>query len=728
MHAALAPDGDRVAAWWSCCASSGRASRWGIRVGFGASGTTGWGGSPGRTSSPASARLYVRRSGMLDLVRLPLLAHLAVGQYFDPGGEPHLRGRRVDLYTRAVAEFLGRFPQRQRPYEPELRDRIEALLSRLRERYAREAPYHAAVTVALRGFLGDLADAYLRHGTPLTRAAADLAADPEDHDPYAQRAVAALLEATGLVVDVHAAHPRFLHRTFAEYLAAEHLHHRYGTDPATWGDALADANTRVAALFAFDRHPAELQRELADRLAADPLRVEQAVWLAAEGMCNDETRDLILEQLWQHRDPDEQESSTAPAVHNWQQTHTALSHLPQQQRRLHDMATDPGSLPIDKVNSAAALAGHDPRGTELLRGFAQDASFALQLRIAAAAYLAHVDRAAGTDLLTRFADDATSRYCAQAAARLAEHDPPAGTARLRALVANPHGAHLARVEAAVGLRAHDRASGTEWLRRFAADGRFLADCRVYAADTLAATADPSDPERAEGTLLLERIARHESGDPGYRVEAAHRLVRYDTEAGILLLTDFAKGTLGGRYSCDAASLLAQHDRTKGVRALGDIARAAGQEPRQRRRAADELAHYEPAEGQALLTELAGEPGWEEAARVQAALLLAGRNRQAGLALLRAQAAESSDDGRVIAARSLADVDREEGLRLLRELAESPDLGRSAQVRAARAVGDFDQQLERALLRRLGRPSSPPGAGCWTRWWSRPRRVSWSAPS
>ena len=163
---------------------------------------------------------YVRGNGMLDLVRLPLLAQLAVAQYFDPGGEPHEHARRVDLYARAVAEFLGRFPQRQSPYEPQLRDRIEGLLGRLSGRYAHEAPRHAAVTAALRGFLGDLADTHLRHGTPLTRAATGLLTEPADDDPYQHRAVAALLEATGLVVDVHTAHPRFLHRTFAEYLAA----------------------------------------------------------------------------------------------------------------------------------------------------------------------------------------------------------------------------------------------------------------------------------------------------------------------------------------------------------------------------------------------------------------------------------------------------------------------------------------------------------------------------
>ncbi|MEU0599752.1 hypothetical protein ABZ484_16115 [Streptomyces sp. NPDC006393] len=674
---------------------------------------------------------YVRASNVLDLVRLPLLAQLAVGQYFDPGGQPHLRGRRVDLYARAVAEFLGRFPQRQDPYEPWLRDRVEELLGRLRERHARDAPAHAAVTTALRGFLGDLADAYLHHGTPLPQAAArlltggqddddptapgtaepathrahDLPAPPATDDPAAHRTVAALLDATGLVVDVHGPDPRFLHRTFAEYLAAEHYRVRLGTDPDAWGDALADPDTRVAALFAFDRRPAGLQRELVRRLAADPRRVEQAAWLLAEGMCDDETRDRILETLWRH--PGEREPDTAPVVHDWQQTHSALAHLPGQQRRLHDMATDPDSVPVDRVNAAAALAGHDARGTELLRGFAEDPSFPLHLRIGAAAHLAHADREAGTALLTRFADDTTSRYCAQAAARLAEHDTPGGTARLRALVANPHCPDLARVEAALGLRAHDRAAGTEWLRRFAADGRFFADCRVFAADALAAFADPGDQERAEATLLLERIARDERVDAGYRVEAAHRLARYDP-AGVPLLRDFADGALPGRYSCDAAVLLPQHDREEGVRILGLIARASGQEPQHRLRAAAELAHYAPAEGEPLLTGLAREPGWDAGPRLQAAVLLARRDREAGLRLLREHVAESAGEGRVSAARALAGVDREEGLRLLRELADSPEAGRSVRVHAAGAIGDFDPKLKEATLRKLGVDIRPGG--------------------
>ncbi|WP_419665844.1 NACHT domain-containing protein [Streptomyces sp. 2-1] len=655
---------------------------------------------------------YVRGNGMLDLVRLPLLAHLAVGQYFDPGGEPRVQSRRVDLYARAVAEFLGRFPQRQSPYEPHLRDRIEELLGRLRERHAREASRHAAVTVALRGFLGDLADTYLRHGTPIVGAATGLLADPADPvepadgDPYRRRAVTALLEATGVIVDVHTAHPRFLHRTFAEYLASEHLRDRYGTDPATWGDALADADTRVAALFAFDRHPPDVRRAITSELAADPERVEQAASLLAEGMCDEDTRGRILELLW--RRTDEQEPDTAPVVRNWRGTHSSLAHLPQQQRRLYDMATDPRSVPVDRINAAGALAGHDPRGTDLLRTFAHDGSYPLDLRIASAWYLAHIDREAGTELLARFADDAPSRHCAVAAARLADHDTAAGTSRLRALVADPRCPDVAKVDAAIALCAHDPTAGTDWLRRFAADGRFFADSRVYAADALASSAEEGDRTRTEATLLLERIARDERVDAGYRVEAAHRLARYLPDAGTLLLRDFADGALHGRYGCDAAVLLAQHDHAEGTRALDTIARAAGQEPPHRLRAALELAHYEPADGEARLAALAREPGWDDGPRIRAAALLAGRNREAGLPLLRSYAVESAGEVRVVAAHALADVDREEGLRLLRELAESPEAGRSVQVRAANALGDFDPRLKDATLRRLGVDIKPGG--------------------
>ncbi|MFJ2029190.1 hypothetical protein [Streptosporangium sp. NPDC087985] len=658
------------------------------------------------TARAAEFLAYVRANGMLDLVRLPLLAHLAVSQYFDTGDESHVQTRRVDLYARAVAEFLGRFPEWQGPYEPQLRDRIEELLGQLRERYAQYAPRHVAVTAALHSFLGDLADAHLRHGAPLIRAATGLLTDSAHDDPYQRRAVTSLLEATGLVVDVHAAHPRFLHRTFAEYLAAAHLRDRYGTDPAVWGDALSDADTRIAALFAFDRHPADLQREIVGRLAADPQRVEQAAWLLAEGMCDDETRDRILEQLWQR--PNKQERGMVPVIRNWQQTNAALAHLPQQQRRLHDMATHPDSVPVDRINAAAALAGHDPRGTDLLHDFAHDTSFAMQLRIAAAAHLAHIDRPTGTELLTRFADDATSRHCARAAARLAEHDIPAGTSRLRTLAADSRYPDLARVEAAVGLCAYDRATGTDWLRRFAADGRFFGDCRVYAADTLAAFTDASDQARTEATLLLERIARDKGVDAGYRVEAAHRLARYDTDAGTLLLRGFADGVLHGRYRCDAAVLLVQHDHAAGVRALDETARAVGGKPQHRLRAAAELAHWEPAEGEARLAALAGEPGWENGPRIQAAALLARRNREAGLPLLRSYAAELSGEARVTAAHALADVDREEGLRLLRELAESPDASRSVRVHAADAIGDFDPQLKDVTLRKIGVDIAPGG--------------------
>ena len=200
----------------------------------------------------------------------------------------------------------------------------------------------------------------------------------------------------------------------------------------------------------------------------------------------------------------------------------------------------------------------------------------------------------------------------------------------------------------------------------------------------------------------------ESVDAGYRVEAAHRLARYDTTTGVPLLRGFAAGALRGRYSCDAAVLLAQHDRAEGVRTLGALARSTGQEPQHRLRAAAELAHYEPAEGEALLTELTREPGWDDGPRLQAAVLLARRDRQVGLPLLRAHVAESTGEARVTAARALAGVDREEGLRLLRELADSPDAGRSVRVHAASAMGDFDPDLKEATLRRLGVDIKPGG--------------------
>lgn len=235
-------------------------------------------------------------------------------------------------------------------------------------------------------------------------------------------------------------------------------------------------------------------------------------------------------------------------------------------------------MPVDRINAAGALAGHDPRGTDLLRTFAHDGSYPLDLRIAAAWYLAHIDREEGTQLLARFADDAPSRHCAVAAARLADHDTSAGTSRLRALVADPRCPDVAKVDAAIALCAHDPTAGTDWLRRFAADGRFFADSRVYAADALASSAEDDGRTRTEATLLLERIARDERVDAGYRVEAAHRLARYRTDAGTLLLRDFADGALHGRYGCDAAVLLAQHDQAEGARALDAIARAAYQEP------------------------------------------------------------------------------------------------------------------------------------------------------
>jgi len=649
---------------------------------------------------------FVRGNGMLDLVRLPLLARLAVDQYFDAATGQRVRAARVELYARAVAEFLGRFPQRRTPHEPPLRDRVEELLGRLCEEYAYDAPRHSAVTTALHGFLGDLADEYLREGTSLTVAATEKLLDRGVMDPYGRRAVSALLEATGLVVDVHSAHPRFLHRTFAEYLAADHLRDRYGTDLAAWNTALADADTRVAALFAFDRLPAEQAREIVRGLVADARGIEQAAWLLAEGMCDEETSNRILERLWQHPDDIDGAADAVPQVRNWQQTHGALAHLAQEQRRLFALATDPDSTPLDKVNAAAALAGHDPRGTDLLRDLATADAFPLQLRIAAAGYLAQIDRVAGMELLARFAADTASRYSAQAAARLAEHDPTAGTARLRALVADPLCPDLAKVEAAVGLRAHDRAAGVEWLRRFAADPRVFADCRVYAADALAAEA--SGDERSEATALLERIARDDRADAGYRVEAAHRLARYDKGTGTSLLRDFAGGAMHGRYRCDAAVLLAQHDKEAGVRALTEIADAVGQEPSHRLRAVAELAHYQPAAGEPRLAALAADPGWGEGQRIQAAVVLSRRDREAGLPLLRSLVTGLSGAARVTAARALADLDREEGLRLLRELAESPEVGRSVQVRAAAALGDFDPHLRDATLRRLGVDIKPGG--------------------
>lgn len=637
---------------------------------------------------------HMRANNMLDPVRLPLLAHLATNQYFDHERSDDEVVRRVDLYSRAVDEFLSRFPQRSDGRGPG----FDVLSERLRAEYAPEAEGDEHVldaegnrmAQALRGLLADLAHRSLDEGVdPVSAAAEALGVDASQKDSPSYTALVALMDATGLVVGSRTRKPVFCHQTFAEYLAAPRRASEYGDDVAAWRSAIADPQTRVAAVFAFDRLSAQERRTIARTLAADAEGAVSAAWLAAEGLCDDSTRDFVIDRLW---------SSQHGAPAGWWDAVRALSHLPENQRHLRERVAAEDTDIRFRIPAATALAAHDRDGVRTLQEIAGDNDVGPGLRVDAANRLADVEPETGLPLLRRMAEEHHRNGAVHAAVLLAGREPETGVPRLRRIARDNSLGGLARLQAAVALADYEPETGLALLRSIAVSPAWLADLRVAAASAMAGY------DREEAAKLLTGQAEDGGFDPGYRVEAAHRLSGIDHGAGTALLRRFADG-LYGRYRLDAAVMLAQHDRGAGVELLGRMANLTSLDARYRVEAAVELAHYEPEPGSEQLRSMATDPGITTKERLRAAGFLADVDRGAGLALLRSMATDLDGLGAVQAAAMITRLERSEGLGLLRTMAEDTSLERGEREQAARVVREHDRDAGIDLLRRIG-----PGDG------------------
>ncbi|MEU5871660.1 NACHT domain-containing protein [Glycomyces sp. NPDC047369] len=311
--------------------------------------------------------------GLLDVIRLPLLAKIAADIYFSEEDRVELPARRVDIYETAVARAVARFEPRITTGGTGSRERG------LLERWSREhggAPERPLSDTAF-AFLRELAH---RHLADPRRHLADLACEmlavplrPKSGENWT--AVARLLECTGLVHDATTARAQFLHQTFAEYLAAPlRIDHRRG--PAEWAEHLADPERRIAAAFEFALLGADRRRALQNAMIEAADGEISAAWLLAQGLAGADEEDAgirtrIAADLAAGLDPQSPRTGVVDAVFR-------LLGLDEMVDAVSGIATDPEASQESRLVAVQILAlHHSARITGLLRELALESDSAV---------------------------------------------------------------------------------------------------------------------------------------------------------------------------------------------------------------------------------------------------------------------------------------------------------------------------------------------------------------
>lgn len=507
----------------------------------------------------------MRRRGMLEVVSLPLLACLTADLYFAYQSAEAVPGRRVDIYAQAVSGFLGKFDQLLRRRDPDVQTQVRDVVERLRRERARE-PAPADQTETLRAFLAELAERHLDDGqASLTEIACKILDVPSQPATSVERqTVEVLLGATGVIVDSHS-QPRFVHQTFAEFLAATRLADRYGADPDVWGRALADANTRTGAIFAFDCQPGAKRHKLIRDLTRDHTSVVQAGRLAAEGLCTSSDLAYVLDSMWASPPEDDHDE--------WWEAITALGGTGSPTalwRRMQDAICNSAYGPKLRLKVADRLAEHHDDWAELLHKLACDTEFDSQCRIDAADRLVKHKRDTGIGALRSLAvdrglDEATRIHAAR---RAAFHAPTEQMQLFNEIAVNQGISDKGRLDIASELAANDRKAGVKLLDTLATSDALAAESRLEAADRLARL------DHAAGTRRLGQLAKGHglaSGFAHLRLQAAERLTAYDRAAGADCWRQLATGVGGTRlpdeHLVEAAARLCEFDRDAGIKLL-----------------------------------------------------------------------------------------------------------------------------------------------------------------
>lgn len=635
----------------------------------------------------------MRARGMLDIVRLPLLARLAADLYFAEHTDQAIPGRRIDIYEQATTSLLTKFDQTLETHPQETQDQVYEVLEKLGSTY--KAPDRqgeaSSRAVVLRKFLANIAHQALIGGQAsiidiactLTNTAIRPATSPR------RNAIETLCESTGLITDSHT-RPRFIHQTFAEFLAAPYIASTYGDDPAKWNSSLANPDTRVKAVFAFAALSSEARNLLINTLIDDPQAIIQAGWIAAEDMCNESDRDAVVHGLWRQM----------PGSHidDWWQPVDALGAVPTNQEHIVDVCNDESAPPFVRFAAARILYKFDQEaGLPLLLHFMQASAHTPQLYIAAAAELAKnepsvVDALRSSAVLLMRHPNSV-HWGISAAREIAPWDPQFATTLLTDATNNDELSAMDRIHAASALAEFEE-SGVIALREYVTGDDIASRDRCHAAILL------EKFDRPFASKFLEAFITQTNDVDFDRIQAASALASYDRN-GIKMLRSFAsdKG-VPDLLRIEAADSLTNHRRTDGINFLSSFAADSTLSSYARQSATAKLTSHDRATGLVMLQQLAQDESFDEEARVWAADSIVDRSWKPGMEALRQFCSNLTfrDSTRVSAAERIQQHSETEGTRILQRFAHDPNFAPFARVVAAIGFTRYARKPGLKLLR------------------------------
>ncbi len=639
---------------------------------------------------------------LLDLIRLPLLARVTATIYFqDP--ELDVPARRIDIYHDAIEHWISQFHKRMGGEE------AAPALRLLHDWHAADGGPAPDTDAAVRELLRRLAVAFIESGQRSVIAIAHgiLGVPVRPADPRRTQAMHTLLDATGLVHDVKAIDPRFLHKSYAEYLAAPVLFDQ-GADLEAWDAALGDPDRRIGAVFALGQMDPQRRRALFDAMAADGRFPMSCGWIAAEGLCVesdtgtiDRQRQAILAAACTAAVP------PSPAAEWW----TLIRALVAIESGRDLLAAVVEARRIDDwtlVSIARELATHDPRGVALLRSVVEDGSYHRLIQLSAIDELMAFEPEFGLTLLERYSDDieADGHSRVRAASRMLPHRPLEAVARLRKLMIDLDIEPDARALAAKYLVENETEGITPQAAAFA-DLRSVSDgMKVDLASALVRAGD------AAGTEILRGIARNDSCDESARVSAARELNNAGDAVGTELIRAFAADrNLSDFALLQARRVLAVQDGESEAKVLiatiEDRSRADGV----RVGAAQQLDPHAPDRARRYLEAFATNTAIPETVRVAAMHNLCDHDRPRWLPRLREIAEDPgfADQTRLDAAEWLVDLDPEAGLAALGALATDTTMSDHARIRTYQSLTANGERRRLTELRRFAADPETTGA-------------------
>ncbi|THV28364.1 NACHT domain-containing protein [Glycomyces paridis] len=653
--------------------------------------------SPAHVAAVAKADRFLKRwedeDDLLELFRLPLLARVAATVYFQ-NRHLELPSRRVDVYHDAIEHWIAQFHKRM---DAEREQHGPAL--RLLKAWHRSEgdPGAEATDAAVRDLLRRLAVRYLESDR---RSVVGIACDLMElqvrpKDPGQLEALVTLLEATGLIHDVRTVGSHFVHKSYAEYLAAPATLDRY-PDPVAWNAAFRDPERRIAAIFAFAQVPHAERVALIDAMRQDPECVYALGWIAAEGLCvvqgtgriDHEVRNALIGTVVQGWPPYPQP--------DWWLLVNGLCAVGHTRDLLHRQIQEGRFSDSDRLQVCAALARHDFRGIASLRAFAEEGG-SPWTRARAADELVEFDRPFAIATLEEIAADMDMpdgvRYIALSS--LTRDRPSTAIPLLRDFALDTGVQAESRASAAGAMIEHDADASAMLLKQLMNEFRGKEFAPVSPAIFLC------DIDADEATNELRDLVANRGIAGFQRVRAAAALARQDRKAGIARLRELSEDpTIEIWGAINALRELREHeDRAEVERRLLAIKEDSTLDYWDRMHAARTFALEGWPVDTAMLESIADDPTIDEYVRVGALDDLIAVDQARIIARLQNHAIDPGSGGheRVTAALYVSNWNFQLGVTLLESILAEPSAGDHVRQRALHFLLGYGQRHARPRL-------------------------------